>query len=146
MSTTQPAIPAADLASVAENRELLRDPAAKEGFKELVEKLEPLLAQRRLNRIVDLLSVTADVVDMSDAYMIEKLCKAYEETVAAAWAAGNAVRMAGARVAGQSPPSLLGLWRMASEPQVRRGVAFLLAVAGALGEQLSHGDPDPTEP
>ncbi|CAM4177453.1 DUF1641 domain-containing protein [Kerstersia similis] len=118
---------------------LLKDEAAMQGLAELVGKLEPLLAGRRLNRIVDLLSVTADLVDMSDAYMIEKLAKAYEETTGALWTAGNAVRMANAQVSQmQETPSLLGLVRMARDEDVRRGLTFLLAVAGVLGKQMSQ--------
>lgn len=118
---------------------LLKDEAAMQGLAELVGKLEPLLAGRRLNRIVDLLSVTADLVDMSDAYMIEKLAKAYEETTGALWTAGNAVRMANAQVSQmKDPPTLFGLVRMARDEDVRRGLSFLLAVAGVLGKQMSH--------
>ncbi|AZV93621.1 hypothetical protein CBF45_07720 [Bordetella sp. J329] len=118
---------------------LLKDEAAMQGLAELVGKLEPLLAGRRLNRIVDLLSVTADLVDMSDAYMIEKLAKVYEETTGALWTAGNAVRMANAQVSQmKEPPTLFGLVRMARDEDVRRGLSFLLAVAGVLGKQMSH--------
>jgi uncharacterized protein YjgD (DUF1641 family) len=35
----------------------------------------------------------------------------------------------------QETPTLIGLMRMAREPEVRRGLAFLLAMAGALGRQ-----------
>lgn len=118
---------------------LLQDPAALQGLAELISKLEPLLAGRRLNRVVDLLSVVADSVDMTDAYMVEKLAKAYEEGVGAAWAAGNAARMASARVSQmQETPSMIGLLRMAREPDVRRGLAFLLATAGVLGKQMAY--------
>ena len=115
---------------------LLQNEAAVQGLAELMSKLEPLLAGRRLNRVVDLLSAAADVVDMSDAYMVEKLAKAFEEGVGAAWSAGNAARMATARLENMpDTPSLIGLVRMAGEPEVRRGLAFLLAMAGALGRQ-----------
>lgn len=115
---------------------LLQNEAAVQGLAELMSKLEPLLAGRRLNRVVDLLSAAADVVDMSDAYMVEKLGKAFEEGVGAAWSAGNAARMATARLEKMpDTPSLIGLVRMAGEPEVRRGLAFLLAMAGALGRQ-----------
>ncbi|MGO3742651.1 DUF1641 domain-containing protein [Kerstersia sp.] len=116
-----------------------------QGLAELVGKLEPLLAGRRLNRIVDLLSVTADLVDMSDAYMIEKLAKAYEETTGALWTAGNAVRMANAQVSQmQETPSLFGLVRMARDEDVRRGLTFMLSVAGVLGKQMAQPPLDGT--
>ncbi len=124
---------------------LLPDAAAQQGLEELVNKLAPLLAGRRLNRIVDLLSVVADTVDMSDSYMVEKLSKAVEEGVGAAWTAGNAARMASTQVSQmQEPPSMLGLLRMAREPDVRRGLAFMLATAGVLGKQMAHDPIDYT--
>jgi hypothetical protein len=49
---------------------LLQDDAALQGLAELMGRLEPLLAGRRLNRVVDLLSATADLVDMGDDYMV----------------------------------------------------------------------------
>ena len=124
---------------------LLQDDAALQGLAELMAKLEPLLAGRRLNRVVDLLSVTADVVDMSDAYMVEKLSKAFEEGVGAAWLAGNAARVAAARMERmEETPTLIGLLRMAKEPEVRRGLAFLLAMAGALGRKHAYDPIDYT--
>ncbi|WP_159917660.1 DUF1641 domain-containing protein [Pantoea sp. 18069] len=118
---------------------LLQNEAAVQGLAELMSKLEPLLAGRRLNKVVDMLSAAADVVDMSDAYMVEKLSRAFEEGVGAAWSAGNAARMATARLEKmQDTPSLIGLVRMAGEPEVRRGLAFLLAMAGALGRQHAY--------
>ncbi|MEX8194602.1 DUF1641 domain-containing protein [Comamonas guangdongensis] len=124
---------------------LLQDDAALQGLAELMAKLEPLLAGRRLNRVVDLLSVTADVVDMSDAYMVEKLSRAFEEGVGAAWSAGNAARLAAARMERmEETPTLIGLLRMTKEPEVRRGLAFLLAMAGALGRKHAYDPIDYT--
>lgn len=134
-AATAPAHPAA----------LLQDSAAMAGLAELIAKLEPLLAGRRLNRVVDLLSAASDLVDMSDAYMVEKMAKAVEEGVGAAWSAGNAARMAAARMQGTpETPTLMGLLRMAREPEVRRGLAFMLAMAGALGCQHAYDPADYT--
>lgn len=132
--------PAANLTS-----SLLSDDAALQGLAELMAKLEPLLAGRRLNRVVDMLSVAADAVDMSDAYMVEKLSRAFEEGVGAAWSTGNAVRMAAAQMEKlEETPTLIGLLRMAREPDVRRGLAFLLSMAGALGRQHAYDPIDYT--
>lgn len=136
-----PAAPQPPCAGVA--RALLQDAAAMQGLAELLSRLAPLLAGRRLNNVVDMLSAAADMVDMGDAYMVEKLAKAFEDGVGAAWSAGNAARMAAARLEKmQQTPSLLGLLRMANEPQVRRGLAFLLAMAAALGRQHAHDPGD----
>lgn len=124
-------------------RGLLHNEAALQGLAELLSKLEPLLAGRRLNHVVDMLSAAADMVDMSDAYMVEKLSKAFEDSVGAVWSAGNAARMAAARLEKmQDTPSLLGLLRMANEPDARRGLAFLLSMAAALGRQQTYDPVD----
>lgn len=125
---------------------LLHDAAALQGLQELLAKVEPLLAGGRLNRIVDLVSITADLVDMTDEYMVEKLAKAFEETMGAAWTAGNAARMARTQVSNmQETPSLIGLLRMAREPDVRRGLAFMLTMAGVLGKGLTYDGLDYTK-
>lgn len=125
--------------------ELLQDDAALQGLAELMAKLEPLLAGRRLNRVVDMLSAAADVIDMSDAYMVEKLSKAFEEGIGTAWSAGNAARMAAAQMERmEETPTLIGLLRMAREPDVRRGLAFLLSMAGAIGRQHAYDPIDYT--
>lgn len=125
------------LAGVTEG--LLQNAAALQGLTELMSRLEPLLAGRRLNKVVDMLSVAADVVDMSDASMVEKLSKAFEESLGAAWSVGNAARTATARLEQmQDTPSLIGLVRMAGEPDVRRGLTFLLSMAAALGRQHAY--------
>lgn len=124
---------------------LLHDDAALQGLQQLLLKLEPLLAGGRLERIVDLVSVTADLVDMSDAYMIEKMAKAFEDVVGATWTAGNAARMAQNQVSSmQEAPSLVGLLRLAREPDVRRGLAFFLSMAGVIGKGLEYDNLDYT--
>ncbi len=118
---------------------LLQDDATLMGLQDLINKLEPLIAGGRLNRLVDLASVAADLVDMSDEYMIEKIAKAGEDMMGAAWATGNAARMASAQVSDmKETPTLMGLVRMAREPEVRRGLAFLLAFAGVIGKMNSY--------
>lgn len=125
---------------------LLHDDAALQGLQDLMAKIEPLLAGGRLNRLVDLMSVTADLVDMTDAYMVEKLAKAFEEAVGATWTAGNAARMARQQVSSmQETPSLVGLLRIAREPDVRRGLAYLLTMAGVLGKGLAYDGLDDTQ-
>ena len=113
--------------------QLLHDDATLMGLQDLINKLEPLIAGGRLNRLVDLASIAADLVDMSDAYMIEKMAKAGEELVGGVWSTGNAARMASAQVSDmKETPSMMGLIRMTREPEVRRGLAFLLAFAGLI--------------
>lgn len=142
----QAPVGAKDPAQVLAESGIMQNEAALEGLAELLDKLAPLLAGRRLNRVVDALSLVADLVDMSDAYMVEKLAKAYEEAIGSAWTVGNAARAASTRVSAmKEAPSLMGLYRMTREPEVRRGLALALAFGGVLG-QLSEFDPtDPCE-
>lgn len=120
------------------------DPGIK-GLDELLAKIEPLLAGGRLNRLVDMASLLADLVDMSDDYMVEKLSRAFEEGMGAAWSAGNAARMAADQVrATEQTPTLMGLVRLAKEPDVRRGLTFVLLAAGVLGKQMRYQNLDHT--
>lgn len=122
---------------------LLSNPDAQEGLEELLQKLEPLLAGRRLNRIVDLMSVISDVVDMTDDYMVEKLCKTYEEAIGAAWTVGNVTRMASNEVRQLSePPGTWELIKMARDKDAQRGLAFMLMVAKGLGKQMNTPLPE----
>lgn len=124
---------------------LIQDDATLVGLQELIEKLEPLIAGGRLHRLVDLASIAADLVDMSDKYMVEKLAKAGEELVGGTWALGNAARMAGTQLrALEETPSLIGLLRLAREPEVRRGLTFLLLFAGVIGKTHGYQDLDYT--
>ncbi|WP_341667187.1 DUF1641 domain-containing protein [Alcaligenes sp. SDU_A2] len=120
------------------------DPGVK-GLEELLAKIEPLLAGGRLNRLVDVASLMADLVDMTDDYMVEKLARSLEEGTGAVWAVGNAARMAADQVrATEQTPSLMGLLRLAKEPDVRRGLTFFLVAAGVMGKQMRYQNLDHT--
>lgn len=112
------------------------DEATERGLAELLEKVAPLLQGRRLHNLVDLASLVSDGVDMFDDAMVQKLMKAYEESVGAAWAVGNAARYAAARTAEAPVPSLIGLLRTAGDEDVRRGLHFALNFLAVLGRQM----------
>mgnify|MGYP000020558275 CR=1 FL=1 len=136
---------ASELEDTLRTSGLAKNDDALAGLQELIDKLEPLLAGRRLNRVVDLMSIAADLVDMTDSYMIEKVVKATDDGVGAMWTVGNAARMAEAQITSvKEPPSLLGLLRMTRQSEVRRGLAFLLAFTGILGRQLRYDELDRT--
>lgn len=121
--------------------------AASAGLDELMTKLEPLLAGGRLNRVVELMSMLADVVDITDTHMIDQSMIAFEEAMDGYWSVSNAARVAGNQVRRmQEPPSTLGLMRMAGKPEVRRGLAFMLATADVLGRgRLAYDSSDSAE-
>lgn len=121
--------------------------AASAGLDELINKLEPLLAGGRLNRVVELMSILADVVDIADTHMIDHAMIAFDEAMDGYWSVSNAARVAGNQVSRmQEPPSSLGLLRMAGKPEVRRGLAFMLATASVLGRgRLAYDNSDSAE-
>lgn len=113
------------------------DEATEQGVMDLLEKIAPLLQGRRFDNIVDLASLASDGVDMFDDAMVQKLMKAYEETVGAAWAVGNAARFAAAQTASSPVPSLFGILRLAGDEDVRRGLHFALTFLSVLGRQMN---------
>ncbi len=115
----------------------LLDEATERGLKELLEKIAPLLQGRRFHNVVDLLSLASDGVDMFDDAMVQKLMKAYEESIGTAWAMGNAARYAHNQAASLPVPTLFGLLRTAGNEDVRRGLHFMLQFLAVLGRQMN---------
>ena len=118
----------------------LSDEATKRAVAELMEKVAPLLQGGRFNNIVDLASLVSDGVDMFDDAMVQKLMKAYDESVGAAWTIGNAARFSAAKASTAQVPSLFGLLRMARDEDVRRGLLFALSFLSVLGQQMKDDD------
>ena len=114
----------------------MMDEATEQGLKDLLEKVSPLLQGKRLHNVVDLLSLASDGVDMFDDAMVQKLMKAYEESVGAAWALGNAARYAQNQTATLPLPSLFGLLKVAGNEDVRRGLHFVLQFLAVLGRHM----------
>jgi uncharacterized protein YjgD (DUF1641 family) len=114
----------------------LLDEATERGFAELMAKVAPLVQGKRLHNVIDLLSLVSDGVDMFDDATVQKLMKAYDETIGAAWAMGNAARYAAAQTSTSAPPSLFGLLRIAGQDDVRRGLNFALLFLSVLGRQM----------
>ena len=108
-----------------------------EGLKVLMAKLQPLIDGGRLDNLVDLLSLTSDMVDLLDAAMVEKLARLFENATAATWTVSNAVRMARAEVAAApEPPGVYALIKLLNEPDTRKGVAVVLKTLNVIGRQL----------
>ena len=108
-----------------------------EGLVALMAKLQPLIDGGRLDNLVDLLSLTSDMVDLLDAAMVEKLARLFENATAATWTVSNAVRMARAEVAAApEPPGVYALIKLLNEPDTRKGVAVVLRTLNVIGRQL----------
>lgn len=120
----------------------LQNPETRKGVSVLLEKITPLLQGERFNNIVDLLSLASDGVDMLDDATIQRLMKVYEEGVGAVWAVGNAARYASAAASASSPPSVLGLVKLARQEEVRRGMHFALVALSVIGRQMSDKNLD----
>lgn len=116
----------------------LQNEATRKGLSSLLDKMAPLIQGGRLNNIVDLLSLASDGVDMLDDATIQRLMKVYEDGVSVAWLAGNTVRYASTITAASSPPSLLGLVKLARQDDVRRGLHFALLALSIFGKQMNN--------
>ena len=69
---------------------------------QLLKSLAPLMAGNRLNNLVDLLAVVADMLEMADNAMVEKLAGVFDDVVTVGWEGGTALRMAwGSRLTGK---------------------------------------------
>ena len=98
-----------------------------ETLQALAGKLRPLVDSQRLDNIVDLISLTSDLVDLLDQPMVEKLGLLSEQAAGAAWTASNSVRAAHAQTLAEAhPPSLMGLLALLRDEDTRRGVALVL--------------------
>lgn len=101
---------------------------------ELSPRLAPLMLGARLDNLVDILALMADLVDFLDPAMIEKASTVFEEAVAAHGTLSGAVRLAAAQTRrGTEPPGTRALWALARDPDTRRGMALLLRTLQIVG-------------
>ncbi|MBH9394293.1 DUF1641 domain-containing protein [Pseudomonas aeruginosa] len=109
----------------------------RESLQALVGKLQPLIEGRRLDNLVDLLSLLSDLIDLLDPAMVDRLASLFEQATSVGWAVGNAVRVAKAEVLREQPPNLKDLLRLLRDADTRRGLALLLGSLRGLGRQLA---------
>lgn len=116
---------------------LYDNPYTEEALRHLADKLEPLIQGQRMDNIVDILSMLSDLVDMTDEKMAEKAMNTWEDVMAISWGIGNAIRYAANEVEKmETPPSMLQLMKQMNDPDVRRGIAFMLCFMGTIGRQM----------
>ncbi|KAI3589375.1 hypothetical protein D9X30_4958 [Cupriavidus sp. U2] len=109
------------------------DPAPA-AWAELSPRLAPLLLGGRLDNLVDILALMADLVDFLDPAMIEKVSSVFEEGVAAHGALSGALRLAAAQTRRDTePPGTRALWALARDADTRRGLALLLRTLQIVG-------------
>ncbi|AKL03207.1 DUF1641 domain-containing protein [Enterobacter asburiae] len=105
---------------------------------QLLKSLAPLMAGNRLNNLVDLLAVVADLLEMTDSAMVEKLAGVFDDVVTVGWEGGTALRMAwGEQVNREGDISLRQVFTMLNDPDTRRGIMLLLRVLQITGQRLN---------
>lgn len=105
---------------------------------QLLKNLAPLMAGNRLNNLVDLLALVADLLEMTDNAMVEKLAGVFEDVVTVGWEGGTALHMAwGEQINREGDVSLRQVFSMLNDPDTRRGIMLLLRVLQITGQRLS---------
>jgi len=105
-------------------------------MKELEEKLTMLVQTGRTDNLIDLLAVVSDNIEMTTPPMVEKMIKTVDKLAAAGFITENAVRYAKRKTASEPTPSLFGMIGLMRDPEVRKGLAFVLNLTKGLGKQL----------
>lgn len=105
---------------------------------QILKSLAPLMAGNRLNNLVDLLAVVADLLEMADNAMVEKLAGVFEDVETVGWEGGTALRMAwGEQINREGDISLRQVFTMLNDPDTRRGIMLLLRVLQITGQRLN---------
>jgi uncharacterized protein YjgD (DUF1641 family) len=123
--------------NLSATEKLTQDPMTAEGLSHLIDKIAPLIQAKRLDNIVDLLSMISDNIDFVDETTAEKLSKTIEEVMGSAWMTANALRMAKATVEKkETPATMFQLLKQLNDKDVRRGIDFFLSAMKVFGKQL----------
>ena len=105
---------------------------------QLLKSLAPLMTGNRLNNLVDLLAVVADLLEMADNAMVEKLAGVFDDVVTVGWEGRTALRMAwGEQINREGDISLRQVFTMLNDPDTRRGIMLLLRVLQITVQRLN---------
>ena len=101
----------------------------------LLEKARPLLALKRFDNIVDLLSLISDSIDIIDNATVEKLSVAFEETMIPVWELSTAFNMAKKEPIYQDKKYTLGsTFSLLKNPDTLKGLTIVLRTLQIIGE------------
>lgn len=101
----------------------------------LLEKARPLLALKRFDNIVDLLSLISDSIDIIDNATVEKLSVAFEETMIPVWELSTAFNMAKKESIYQDKKCTLGsTFSLLKNPDTLKGLTIVLRTLQIIGE------------
>ncbi|CRL65418.1 hypothetical protein [Proteus penneri] len=104
-------------------------------FQHLLEKARPLLALKRFDNIVDLLSLISDSIDIIDNATVEKLSVAFEETLIPVWELSTAYNMAKKESLYQDKKYTLGsTFALLKNPDTLKGISIILRTVQIIGE------------
>jgi len=103
----------------------------------LAEKISPLLHLKRLDNIVDLLSLLTDLVDILDLGTVEKLANSFEDTLTPVWELGTAYNMAKMEaIYDNKDQSFRSVYSLLKDPNTLRGVSILLRTLQIMGSRI----------
>jgi hypothetical protein len=103
----------------------------------LLAKLDPLLANGRLDNVVDLLSLLSDITDIADNALVEKLAGVFEGVVAAGWEGGMALKMAHSELQlNTSPANYRSVYALLRQPDTLLGLMLVLRTLQIIGQRL----------
>ncbi|MBP6124163.1 MULTISPECIES: hypothetical protein [Providencia] len=109
----------------------------------LAEKLAPLLQLKRMDNIVDLLSLVSDLVDILDLGTVEKLSNSFEDTLTPVWELGTAYNMAKMEALyDDKAPNFRSTYSLLKDPNTLRGISTVLRTLQIVGSRLSQAKED----
>ena len=107
-----------------------------EGTEHLLEKLSPLLALKRLDNIVDLISLISDLIDITDNSTIEKLSNSFEDALVPIWEISTAYNMSKMEmIHSEQKYNFRTLYALIKDPDTLKGVFLILRTLQIIGNK-----------
>ncbi|HEM6843012.1 TPA: hypothetical protein U2I35_003668 [Providencia stuartii] len=112
-----------------------------ESVDHFAEKISPLLHLKRLDNIVDLLSLVSDLVDILDLGTVEKLSNSFEDTLTPAWELGTAYNMAKMEaIYDDKTHNFRSVYSLLKDPNTLRGISILLRTLQIMGSRIPQSN------
>lgn len=112
-----------------------------ESVDHFAEKISPLLHLKRLDNIVDLLSLVSDLVDILDLDTVEKLSNSFEDTLTPVWELGTAYNMAKMEaIYDDKTHNFRSVYSLLKDPNTLRGISILLRTLQIMGSRIPQSN------
>lgn len=112
-----------------------------ESVDHFAEKISPLLHLKRLDNIVDLLSLVSDLVDILDLGTVEKLSNSFEDTLTPVWELGTAYNMAKMEaIYDDKTHNFRSVYSLLKDPNTLRGISILLRTLQIMGSRIPQSN------